>query len=114
MTTPPLPPGGNPVAPKTNQPDAAADESPDDFALDRMTQDAWRLFRVMGEFTIGFDRLGALDRPVVTVYGSARTSIKNRYYGLAEALGRELVQHGFAVATGGGSAPRSSASKPSS
>jgi len=67
-----------------------------------MSQDAWTLFRTMGEFAIGFDRLGKVRHPIVTVYGSARTPIKNRYYGLAEALGRSLAQAGFAVATGGG------------
>lgn len=60
------------------------------------------MFRVLGEFAIGFDRLGEVKAPIVTVYGSARTQIKNRYYGMAEELGRELAEKGFAVATGGG------------
>jgi len=72
------------------------------YEIDRMSQDAWRLFRIMGEFAIGFDRMGQVDRPVVTVYGSARTAITHRYYGLAEKLGRCLAEAGFAVATGGG------------
>jgi uncharacterized protein (TIGR00730 family) len=74
----------------------------DDFELDRMTKDSWVMFRMLGEFAIGFDRMGDLRRPAVTVFGSARTSIKNRYYGLAEQLGRALAEAGFAVATGGG------------
>lgn len=72
------------------------------YELDRMAEDAWRMFRILGEFSIGFDRMAQVTSPVVTVFGSARTPIKNQYYGLAEQLGRSLVQAGFAVMTGGG------------
>lgn len=74
----------------------------DRFAIDRMTEDAWRLFRVVGELAIGFDRMSGQRRPLVTVYGSARTPIKNRYYGMAEQLGGSLAKAGFGVVTGGG------------
>ncbi|SMB80032.1 TIGR00730 family Rossman fold protein [Deinococcus hopiensis] len=72
------------------------------FELDRMTEDAWQMFRTLGEFSIGFDRMARVHTPLVTVYGSARTPIKDRYYGLAEELGRALVRAGFGVMTGGG------------
>jgi uncharacterized protein (TIGR00730 family) len=72
------------------------------FEIDRMTQDSWRLFRIIGEFAIGFDRMGRLKSPAVTVFGSARTQVTNRYYDLARKLGRALAEAGFAVATGGG------------
>lgn len=72
------------------------------YQLDRMTEDAWRMFRILGEFSIGFDRMAHLQVPLVTVYGSARTQLTDRYYGQAETLGRELVQAGFGVVTGGG------------
>lgn len=72
------------------------------YDLNRMTGDAWRMFRILGEFAIGFDRMAHVEKPLVTVFGSARTPIKNRYYDLAERLGRALVEAGFAVATGGG------------
>jgi uncharacterized protein (TIGR00730 family) len=72
------------------------------FEIDRMTQDSWRLFRIMGEFAVGFDRLSRLKSPAVTVFGSARTQVTNRYYDLARQLGRALAEAGFAVATGGG------------
>lgn len=42
------------------------------FEIDHMTQDSWRLFRIMGEFAIGFDRMSRLKSPAVTVFGSAR------------------------------------------
>ena len=34
-------------------------------------EEAWRMFRIMGEFIEGFDTLAGLT-PAVTVYGSAR------------------------------------------
>jgi uncharacterized protein (TIGR00730 family) len=76
--------------------------NPKKFEIDRMTQDSWRLFRIMGEFAIGFDRMSRLKSPAVTVFGSARTKVTNRYYELAHQLGRALAEAGFAVATGGG------------
>ncbi len=72
------------------------------FEIDRMTQDSWRLFRIMGEFAVGFDRMSRLKFPAVTVFGSARTQVTHRYYDLARRLGRALAEAGFAVATGGG------------
>lgn len=72
------------------------------FEVDRMSQDSWRMFRTMGEYAIGFDRMSRLRVPAVTVFGSARTQITNRYYGLARTLGKGLAKAGFAVATGGG------------
>ena len=35
--------------------------------------EAWRLFKIMGEFVEGFDTLSSLDCPSVTIFGSART-----------------------------------------
>lgn len=72
------------------------------FELDRMSQDSWRMFRTIGEYAVGFDRMNRLKTPAVTVFGSARIQITSRYYELARELGRALVQAGFAVATGGG------------
>ena len=61
------------------------------FAVDRMSEDSWRMFRTMGEYAIGFDRMSRLSTPAVTVFGSARTEITNRYYELARQLGRALA-----------------------
>ena len=72
------------------------------YQLDRMTEDAWRMFRILGEFSIGFDRMAHIDVPLVTVYGSARTALTDQYYASAERLGQGLVGAGFGVVTGGG------------
>ena len=66
-----------------------------------VTQDAWRVFRIMGEFVEGFDTLARLG-PAVSIFGSARTKPGDHDYRLAEETARLLVQEGFAVITGGG------------
>ena len=43
------------------------------YAIDRMAKDSWRMFRIMGEFATGFELMNELEKPTVTVFGSART-----------------------------------------
>ena len=64
-------------------------------------REAWRLFRIIGEFVEGFDVLPQF-LPAVTIYGSARTQEGHPYYDLAKGLAEELVREGFSVLTGGG------------
>ncbi len=80
----------------------AAIQHPTYFEIDKLTEDSWRLFRVMGEYAIGFDRLNRVPVQLVTIFGSARTPLKSRYYEQAETLGRKLVESGYGVVTGGG------------
>jgi uncharacterized protein (TIGR00730 family) len=65
------------------------------------TTDAWRVFRIMGEFVEGFDTLARLG-PAVSVFGSARTKPDDPDYLAAEQTSRLLTEAGFAVITGGG------------
>lgn len=53
------------------------------------------------EFLRGFESF-ELDRPCVTVFGSARFPPGHRYYELARSIGAGLARAGFAVITGGG------------
>jgi uncharacterized protein (TIGR00730 family) len=64
--------------------------------------DSWRLFRIMSEFVEGFDTLSGVQRPAVSVFGSARTSPENQYYSLTTQITSELVKSGYAIITGGG------------
>ncbi|OKY74705.1 MAG: Rossman fold protein, TIGR00730 family [Desulfobulbaceae bacterium DB1] len=64
--------------------------------------DSWRLFRIMSEFVDGFDSLAAVKRPVVSVFGSARTPEDDPYYQLAVEISRRLAESGYAIMTGGG------------
>jgi len=73
------------------------------FILDNtVVGDSWRMFRIMSEFTEGFDGMSAIDIPAVTIYGSARTPQDHEYYLLAEKIAARLAQEGFAIITGGG------------
>jgi uncharacterized protein (TIGR00730 family) len=63
--------------------------------------EAWRMFRIMSEFVMGFDVLAQL-RPAVTVFGSARSAEGSTQYELAREVGGLLGDAGFSVVTGGG------------
>src|SRR3990172_2672124 len=67
----------------------------------RPSDETWRVFRIMWEFVEGFETMSRVP-PAVSVFGSARSRPDDPYYAMAERLGRELVQQGFAVITGGG------------
>ncbi len=56
------------------------------------------------EFLRGFESFDrfAIDRPCVTVFGSARFGPEHPYYVQARELGTALAQAGFGVMTGGG------------
>jgi hypothetical protein len=64
-------------------------------------QQTWRIFRIMAEFVDGFDELAGIG-PAVSVFGSARLKPDHPSYKQAVVVGRRLVEHGFAVITGGG------------
>lgn len=57
--------------------------------------------RIFLEILRGFEFMRA-DRPVVTVFGSARFREGDRYYEQAREMGRALGEAGFGVMTGGG------------
>jgi len=65
------------------------------------SQETWRLFRIMAEFVDGFETMSQVGQ-AICVFGSARTTPDMPAYQAAERLGTELVNHGFAVITGGG------------
>ncbi len=58
--------------------------------------------RIFLEFLRGFEFFGDVDRPCVTVFGSARFDEEHRYYKMARDLGSGLAKAGYAVMTGGG------------
>ncbi|MBU6398703.1 MAG: TIGR00730 family Rossman fold protein [Verrucomicrobia bacterium] len=64
-------------------------------------EDPWRIFRIMAEFVESFEILSRLG-PAVTIFGSARTPAKDRYYAATIDLAKGLAKHNFAVVTGGG------------
>ena len=54
------------------------------------------------EFRLGFEAVDAIDKPAVTVFGSARVDEDDELYASARECGRLLAEAGFAVVTGGG------------
>ena len=70
--------------------------------IDRMAEDAWRMFRIMGEFASGFDLMNELKQPAVTIFGSARIKPENPWYLETLKLADALVQAGYSVVSGGG------------
>lgn len=72
-----------------------------EFVVDTMAENAWRMFRILGEFAEGFEALGSLGR-AVAVFGSARNALDRDFYRKAEELSAVLAKAGYAVLTGGG------------
>jgi hypothetical protein len=58
--------------------------------------------RIADEFLEGFMAVERIDRPGVTVFGSARVHEGHPAYDEARVVGRLLAEAGFAVVTGGG------------
>jgi len=65
------------------------------------TNDSWALFKIMGEFVSGYEKLSRIG-PCVSIFGSARTKPEDKYYQLAENIASKLADHGYGVITGGG------------
>lgn len=63
--------------------------------------ESWRIFRIISEFTEGFDRMAGLEF-AVSIFGSARLQPGTPYYEAAEEIARLLGEDGFSVITGGG------------
>lgn len=72
--------------------------------------DPWRVMRIQAEFVEGFGALAELG-PAIAVFGSARTERDHPSYAAGEAVGRKLVEAGFAVVTGGGPGAMEAANK---
>jgi uncharacterized protein (TIGR00730 family) len=65
------------------------------------SNDSWSIFKIMGEFVEGYDRLSAIG-PCVSIFGSARTKENNPYYQIGHDIAFQLTQKGYGVITGGG------------
>ena len=65
------------------------------------TNDSWAIFKIMGEFVSGYEKLSRIG-PCVSIFGSARTKPNDKYYKLAEDIAEKIVTHGYGVITGGG------------
>jgi uncharacterized protein (TIGR00730 family) len=57
---------------------------------------------IADEFRRGFEAVDKIDRPAVSIFGSARVPEGKSFYELARAVGGEFARAGWAVVTGGG------------
>ena len=57
---------------------------------------------IASEFLAGFQLIQQIDRPAVSIFGSARIAEDSPSYEQARATGRAFADAGFAVVTGGG------------
>jgi uncharacterized protein (TIGR00730 family) len=78
--------------------------------VDSPVKDMWRIFKIMAEFTEGFDELASIG-PAVSVFGSSRDKPGECYYELAVRTAYELSKAGFSVITGGGGGIMEAANK---
>jgi uncharacterized protein (TIGR00730 family) len=74
--------------------------------LDRREEPADELERhvqtIAAEFREGFEAVERIDRPAVTIFGSARIREGDPSYERARDVARHFAGHGWAVVTGGG------------
>jgi len=73
-------------------------------------EESWRMFRIIGEFVEGFDKLAGSE-PAVTIYGSARLSANDGLYALTGEIAYRLGQAGFSIISGGGPGVMEAANK---
>ena len=65
------------------------------------TNDSWAIFKIMGEFVQGFEKMSKIG-PCVSIFGSARTKREDKYYELSVEIAKSIVSSGYGVITGGG------------
>jgi len=63
--------------------------------------EAWRIFRIISEFTEGFEKLGTLPYSI-TIFGAARTQPGDHYYEATVEMAKKLACEGFGIISGGG------------
>ena len=66
-----------------------------------MNEEAWRIFRIMGEFVDGFETMSIYNN-AVTIFGSARTKPEHPHYKLAYETAKLLAENKYDIITGGG------------
>lgn len=63
--------------------------------------DAWAIFKVMGEFVNGYEKMSAIG-PCVSLFGSARTPREHPDYILATEVAKAIANAGYGIISGGG------------
>jgi len=66
-----------------------------------LSDEAWRVLRITGEFIAGINALAEVAA-AVTIFGSARTPAGHAMYEAARETAQRLARAGYAILTGGG------------
>ena len=74
------------------------------------TNDSWSVFKIMGEFVDGYEKMSKIG-PCVSIFGSARTYSSDDFYNLTTQIAKDIVKLGFGVITGGGPGVMEAANK---
>ena len=74
------------------------------------TNDSWSVFKIMGEFVDGYEKMSKIG-PCVSIFGSARTNSDDDYYNLTTEIAKKIVNLGFGIITGGGPGVMEAANK---
>ena len=72
--------------------------------------EAWRMFRIISEFTEGFDKLADIGFSV-SIFGSARSKPDDFYYLKAVEIAQRLAKDNFSIISGGGPGIMAAANK---
>jgi len=75
-----------------------------------LSEDPWRVFRIMSEFVEGFEVLSKIGK-AVSIFGSSRIKPNNKYYKLTEEVAYFLAKEGYAIITGSGPGVMEAANK---
>ena len=65
------------------------------------TNDSWAIFKIMGEFVQGYERLSRIG-PCVSIFGSARLPEGHAWYQTAQVIAEGLGAKGYGIISGGG------------
>ncbi len=76
-------------------------ESHKEWSLYSSEKNSWLIFKIMGEFVEGFEKMEKIG-PCVCIYGSARLKTDNPFSLLATKVAELLAIEGFGVLTGAG------------
>ena len=65
------------------------------------TNDSWALFKIMGEFVNGYEKLSSIG-PCISIFGSARTHTNHPTYLLTVEISKAISELGYGIISGGG------------
>jgi uncharacterized protein (TIGR00730 family) len=100
------PPGRGGRVPGAGRPAGATEDerllqSAPQAGPEELAANAWRVFRIIGEFVEGFEALATVG-PAISVFGSARVLPTEPIYEACRQTTRILGEAGYAILTGGG------------